>query len=574
MCIARVAVRDLAADAVFSSADNDDVMRLLSTRSWLTGQSWFDMTQYGVLPPEGVSLHWTRYIDLGLGGLVALFGLFVPPSTAELWAVIVWPVLLLGALIVVTGYGTRRLVSPMAGIIAMFMIFVWAPISLGYFRPGRVDHHNVQILLLTIATFAALWPTAPTRSGVIVGAAAALSVTTGLETVFFLVGLGLLLVVQAAWNRDGARARLTAFSLSVAVGSTVLHLGQTTPSQWLHAMCDKLSVPYLLVIWIGALAALSFWALPARFRQPMPILCTTGGIAALGVLAAFPMLGPCLADPYSHLPQDVQALIAGNVIEALPLTAFAERYPLDALHRFQLPFAVLLLAAVFLLLEDRTRPAKVARAVGPLLFLALIGAMASFLQIRQAVLLAPMVPALAGYALAQPFELRAEGRDRLANFGLIGATLLVVLPIAAGERIVRALQSASDSAAIAEGEDANCALPSLLAGLDRLPSARVLSSINLGPKLAAFSHHAALTAPYHRSAEALANGFFPFRGDAAGLHSWAQEISADYVLVCEGSAYGDGAGTTLASGEQVAGFERIELGVEPLMLFAVVSDAE
>jgi hypothetical protein len=45
-------------------------MRFLSVRDWLNGQGWFDMSNNRVLPPEGMSLHWSRYVDLGIAGVI------------------------------------------------------------------------------------------------------------------------------------------------------------------------------------------------------------------------------------------------------------------------------------------------------------------------------------------------------------------------------------------------------------------------------------------------------------------------------------------------------------------------
>nr|MCU0908161.1 hypothetical protein [Paracoccaceae bacterium] len=56
-------------------ADNDDIMRLLSVRTFLDGQVWFDMRQYRLLPPDGLDMHWSRYIDAAIAGLIGLFGL-------------------------------------------------------------------------------------------------------------------------------------------------------------------------------------------------------------------------------------------------------------------------------------------------------------------------------------------------------------------------------------------------------------------------------------------------------------------------------------------------------------------
>ncbi|HQY44971.1 MAG TPA: hypothetical protein PK450_12425, partial [Paracoccaceae bacterium] len=47
------------------SGDGDDLTRLQEVRDWLGGQSWFDTRQYRILPPEGISIHWSRYVDLG-----------------------------------------------------------------------------------------------------------------------------------------------------------------------------------------------------------------------------------------------------------------------------------------------------------------------------------------------------------------------------------------------------------------------------------------------------------------------------------------------------------------------------
>ena len=62
---------------------NDDFMRLLSVRTWLAGQSWFDMTQYQFVPPDGLSLHWSRYVDLGIGALQRTLALVMPDALAD-----------------------------------------------------------------------------------------------------------------------------------------------------------------------------------------------------------------------------------------------------------------------------------------------------------------------------------------------------------------------------------------------------------------------------------------------------------------------------------------------------------
>ena len=63
-------------------------------RDWLGGQSWFDTRQYRILPPEGISIHWSRYVDLGIAAFLVPASWVLPPTQAELAAIMLWPTLL------------------------------------------------------------------------------------------------------------------------------------------------------------------------------------------------------------------------------------------------------------------------------------------------------------------------------------------------------------------------------------------------------------------------------------------------------------------------------------------------
>ena len=51
ICILIAAIAVPGMSERFANADNDDIMRLMSVRQWLAGQSWFDMVQYRIVPP-------------------------------------------------------------------------------------------------------------------------------------------------------------------------------------------------------------------------------------------------------------------------------------------------------------------------------------------------------------------------------------------------------------------------------------------------------------------------------------------------------------------------------------------
>ena len=117
-------------------------MRLMSMRDFLAGQSWFDMTQYRYLPPDGVTLHWSRLVELPIvGGILALTP-FLGRELAEKVTVTAWPLVLFLVYAGVIAWGASRLFGARA---AGFAVFVAAQMIVfrDLFAPGRIDHHNV-----------------------------------------------------------------------------------------------------------------------------------------------------------------------------------------------------------------------------------------------------------------------------------------------------------------------------------------------------------------------------------------------------------------------------------------------
>src|SRR5215831_3130163 len=90
---------------------SDDAMRLVQVRDFLAGQAWFDLTQYRLNPPEGVTMHWSRLIDLPLALLIRAGDLVMPRELAEDIATLVWP----AALLMLFLAGLVRLARELAG---------------------------------------------------------------------------------------------------------------------------------------------------------------------------------------------------------------------------------------------------------------------------------------------------------------------------------------------------------------------------------------------------------------------------------------------------------------------------
>jgi hypothetical protein len=125
----------------------DDAMRLVEVRDWLAGQSWFDLTQYRLSPPDGVVMHWSRLIDLPLAILIRAGETVLPPALAERLAIFVWPAALLLAFLAGVARLARGLGDDVAVRLALILAALSAPL-LQHFRPGAIDHHNAQLALL------------------------------------------------------------------------------------------------------------------------------------------------------------------------------------------------------------------------------------------------------------------------------------------------------------------------------------------------------------------------------------------------------------------------------------------
>ena len=558
---------------VFADAGNDDIMRMMSVRDWLAGQGWFDMTQHRLLPPEGLSLHWSRYVDAGIGALVAVFNLVLLPDAAERLAGVIWPVLLSLLLIATVATSTRRLFGPAAGGIAALMVACYPPLVMGYFVIGHLDHHNLQILLMTVAVLLLARDDRPARHGAIAGLAAAMSLAIGLETLFMVVGVSLLHVVDAAVGREGGRARLGLYCGALLFGGLMLFVGQTPVAEWSLPYCDELGLPLITLTAIGCGAAIVGLAIPAARGRPLLFFGSVACAAALGLIAAWPMLSHCLQPPYANLPVETRTMISATIMEAEPLLVLLHQFPTIAYSYFGPALAVLVLATIRF---ARTRDTGGGHAVAYLLAIGWLGVIASFWQMRQVVILATVVPVLTGYVVAPVLRRRLAlptRRSQLALYAVCALTLFQPVLLIAAEATFAASQAAAEGDVMSVGEgtastDEACNDTAQLASLNALPPATILTSTNLGPRLIMATHHSGLAAPYHRSNAAFTNGFILRLSEADAVLARMAEVGADMLVVCKGSLYApDSIGTRLARGETVPGFRRVPLAGTDVMAF-------
>ena len=199
-------------------------------------------------PPLGYDTHWSRLIDAGVGGMILLFRTIVSPDLAERLARCIWPLLLSGPTVCAVAAIASRLGGVGAGRAALLAALTTLPL-LPIFRPGEIDHHNLQVMLALTIVACAMWSERPYMAAA-AGLAGGVLLSVGLEAAHILAAVaatfGLLIVFDPAWRRPAAEFGST-LTLSTLAGYLAL-----TPGAFRFASaCDALAVNSAVAVAVG-----------------------------------------------------------------------------------------------------------------------------------------------------------------------------------------------------------------------------------------------------------------------------------------------------------------------------------
>ena len=122
----------------------------------------------------------------GLAGTLWVFGLFAEPAMAERLMRTAWPMLWLLPTMAGTAAIAWRIAGREAALVALLMAVIGLP-ALHQFRPGRIDHHNVQIALAVLAVAATVWSDRVRWAALAAGAVTGLAMAIGLECLPYLL---------------------------------------------------------------------------------------------------------------------------------------------------------------------------------------------------------------------------------------------------------------------------------------------------------------------------------------------------------------------------------------------------
>lgn len=511
-------------------ADTDDAMRMVMVRDFLAGQNWYDLTAHRLNTPFGAELHWSRLIDLPLALLVLAFTPFLGADQALVAAGYVWPMLLFALLLWLSALLAQRLVGP-EGVLPALVLPVLSPAITAEFTPGRVDHHNVVILLTLAVVWTGIEAVRRPRFALLCGLLAATALAVATESLPTIAAA--ILVMGLLFVFDPAQARtMRLFGLAFAGGSMVHLAVFRLPSRWLEPACDVLSPVYVAVALVVA-AVFTLASLVPPPRVAWQRLALLGALALVGMAAVAMFYPQCLKGPYGELDPWLQANWIAGIVEARPwfltiteLPAYAVAVGLPALlatavvlyRLWHVPeeraeWAVLLVftccTALVMLAQVRAGRLAIMPAMPAAAWLIVVA--------RQRYLAAPKLGAIVGLAASW-----------LAFSGvvlLLLVTALVNLTSSRAQQIVEARASKEP-----------CLLPDAFADLAALPPERVMTPIDLGAHLMLYTPHEVVAAPYHRNQQGVRDAFRFFNDPIADARAILDARGIGLVVLCPAMA--------------------------------------
>lgn len=480
--------------------DNDDVMRLVMIRDLLAGQGWFDPVQYRLGLEGGTPMHWSRLVDAPIAALILLFSFVLPMTQAEAAALFVWPVLTTVPIFYAAACGARRLSGGAQGRVAAYLGLVAAflfVLSSGRFRPGAIDHHNVQMAIVAILAACLVQPFARTAAYALAGLAAALAIAVGVETTPQIAVACAIVAGLWLWAGEAARRAAIAFGLTLALSLTAFFYLTIPPARYGTVVCDALSLGFYSIAVVGAGGLCLTAALLSRYSLPVRFVGLSGVAAAAGATALF-VAPRCLANPLADLDPLLVSMWLNSVSEAQPVWKQLAYQPFTAGGYYMVPPIALLCALL------AVRAGRMAREHLVLIAMIAVAYAIALIQVRGAVfsnllsifVLAPVVAALRARSNADP----KSARKGLAFAGMALASVPFVWALAGtlASMGYDAVTGKAGAAAVESADGDACLTREAMTPLAAEPDGVVANVSNIGAAILRYTGHRTLSAPYHR----------------------------------------------------------------------------
>lgn len=515
-------------------ADSDDYLRMSRVFDLLDHKNYPSWQQPRLGPGGMVENGWSRLIDGPLWLLMTMFEAFMPRAQAALWTVTVFPALALLTFIFGAVWYTRSLVSGTNGLSTCVALLatclMWD--ALHQFMPGRVTHHDWQIVL-TVAAYACvlrlcLFPQEirwPVLGGIFFGTGLGI----GADIVpWFVLGTALIGFHWLVYGDKYEHAALrfgTAATLTTAAWFIVL----VSPDRFLKPECDTISPTFLSF----AAAVGAFWyavsLLPVKWKAALDTRAVAAAVIAGLIGICIYRLSPnCFHDIYGLTDPLVREAWLHRVIEARPVLFVAQDKPLFAIFMLG-PVVVGILGAAWAAKVERDRSVT---WIGLALVLTL-GSALTFWQFRtldyvQAIGIAPlawMIMALA--SKTAQLARRMTPRRRLA------AEILFFLLCAVSFTSQISSHKAAPKSSYQRMRE-KCSIRDAAPALNTLQAPQMIAAyVDEGAEIIYRTDHWALAGPYHRDQEGIGAVYRLFTApDAKAAHALIDKYKIGVVLVC------------------------------------------
>jgi hypothetical protein len=515
--------------------DPDDTMRLVEVRDFLAGQGWFDLTQYRLGPDGGTLMHWSRLVDWPIAELIRLYGLFLGPQQAEAAALATWPLLLVLPLVASTALASYRLGGRGGMVIGLILALVFLA-AIIRFRPGAIDHHNVQLVLAAFVAAMLLDPLARASNFAAAAAAGGVALAIGAETTPLVAMAAMSVALLWAIKGNSYRPAAIGFGLAFAAVTGAIFFATTPPRLWGSITCDTLSLGFLVLASAGGLM-LAGCALVLTDRSPA---VRFGALAVTGIIVlglALLVAPQCLQSPLNDLDPLLKTYWISTITEAQSIGSELAASP-ESIGSF---YAVGILAAAVCAMRILRREHIVPHAL--LFGLVAVSWIVSAVQVRGMLFanylafipLSALVADLRGLYLERRNDMRAAAAFALSALLSVPSVWTIVGVLAFDP--INALANATAAPDNAERNKSDmlvCVTTDSIAGFAEMPPGRMLASFNEGPALLRFTPHSVIAANYHRNQRGMVAAIEMGMAKPQDVLTRLEEEKVRYVLLCDG----------------------------------------
>lgn len=522
---AMLVVVNLQSIAVWRFPDPDDVLRLVQVRDLLARQGWFDLTQSRIDAAHGgVPMHWSRLVDVPLALVIALLSPVIGAAAAETAALVLVPLITLGAAVLLAMRIAWRLLGDEEAMLTALVMAIAVPVvfQLG---PMRIDHHGWQIVCV-LAAINGLMARSPVVGGRVIGAALATWLAISIEGLPLAAAIFAVLALRWLRRRE-TRVWLVAAIQSLAfvsIGLFLLTRGTADLATW----CDAISPVHLAMFAWGALVL----TVLARWEPVPPGVRLVGfAIAGGGALAMLLAVAPhcAVGGGFSALDPLVKQFWYEQVPEGLPIW---QQRP-----AVMLQFAVspLIGLAGAILLARRADGAIRQFWADYALILAAAFVVALLVARAGAVACVLAAPPLAWVLRVWLQRIRTFEQPLTRVMAMTGVAfaLLPVLPLTALNAAVPQHHKLGGlSVSMPRDKISKCALNTSVKTLRSLPQGAIYAPLDIAPQILLDTDHSVLATGHHRGNTAMRSVIATAFAPAAEARAVMAANRISYIVLC------------------------------------------